>query len=184
MSLAACQHRLSHKDAYGHKKQFNRQEGTGLLSMEKQVKISKTMEKPQEKTEKPQLLPARKYDWYFEPKSFEKSGKLYEILGVKIFQKLLFGLKEIYSLDAAGGILPFEKSTRVLEAIHIVEGSIVAVITAGCIAFKILPASLGISINIIANIYPIMLQRYNRARVYGILEKKQEMQGMGNTESD
>ena len=27
-------------------------------------------------------------DWYFEPKSFEKGGKLYKSLGIKTFKKL------------------------------------------------------------------------------------------------
>ena len=30
-------------------------------------------------------------DWYFAPKSFERSGRLYEMLGVKLFRKVLMG---------------------------------------------------------------------------------------------
>ena len=28
-------------------------------------------------------------DWYFAPKSFERSGKLYETLGIRLFKKYL-----------------------------------------------------------------------------------------------
>lgn len=129
-------------------------------------------------------------DWYFAPKSFERSGKLYEALGVRPFKKLVMGtfgkLHKILGADKTGsnyfigqdrskrGLKKFEAETRFNEFVH-------APFTAYC-GYK-LAEDLGNNnysgaivdgIGLLINGYCTMLQRYNRARVYNTLDKLAE----------
>ncbi|MEK6969115.1 MAG: hypothetical protein AABW48_01675 [Nanoarchaeota archaeon] len=126
-------------------------------------------------------------DLYFKPKSFEQSGKVYEALGVKRFKKFMFNgdymaalvrkadpdYKLINSWGSAG---LWEQVTRLFESIHVGFGGVILFDTIDCLAdgdYK--RAAVGAAINTVVNIYPIMLQRYNRARIYKVLGRKQRM---------
>lgn len=129
-------------------------------------------------------------DWYFAPKSFERSGKLYEALGVKKFKKLIMGtvgraFKKI-GMDETKGtyfigkernkktIKQYELLARINETIH-------APITAYCV-YKLVEdlgnnnygGAIGNGIALSINGYCTMVQRYNRARVYNTLDKLAE----------
>ena len=128
-------------------------------------------------------------DIYFRPKFFEKSGKIYEWLGVKPFRKLVMGSVGRAFKAAGGGSLPgtyfigkgddkdigaYETLARINEAVHmplmvLASSDLASSITGGDI-WKIVGASAGV----LLNGYCTMLQRYNRAKAYKILEKRGE----------
>ncbi|MBU0759066.1 MAG: hypothetical protein KKC66_03395 [Candidatus Omnitrophica bacterium] len=129
-------------------------------------------------------------DLYFRPKSFERSGRVYEVLGIRLFQKVfrlsfgnlykLLGVKEFINGNINESLKNLETGTRIWESIHI---PFVVIYFYGFYIFfnRDMPlwAVGSIIANICMNIYPIMLQRYNRARIYKILaqrESKKETQ--------
>ena len=128
-------------------------------------------------------------DIYFKPKFFEKSGRIYEWLGVKPFKKLLMGtigrafrsagmddISWSYFIGRGSNkdVSHYETLARISETVHmpltILAGSALAPNVAEGDITNIIGASMGILING----YCTMLQRYNRARAYRILEKKGE----------
>ena len=125
-------------------------------------------------------------DLYFKPKSFERSGKIYEALGVRQFKKFMFNgdymnalLKKFdhnyklirnksYARDR-------EVATRIFEGVHIGGCSIMVY----CLIYSLADgdyknAAINTALNTVVNIYPTMLQRYNRARIYNILDLAQK----------
>ncbi|MBT5021289.1 hypothetical protein HOK51_04705 [Candidatus Woesearchaeota archaeon] len=122
---------------------------------------------------------------YFRPKSIErwKDGRIYEGLGVHYFKKIvptggeyvskLFNIHPIRNAKTKEeGLRQYEPITRIFESIHTPAVIIMAALAAGFIqtgSFKI--AAYGTLINLAINIYPVMLQRYNRARIYNELDK-------------
>lgn len=123
-------------------------------------------------------------DAWFDPKSFE-NPELYEKLGIKAFKKYLptsgdLVMKLVYSrlaglftdekltlIDGKKGLVDYEKCTRLYEAIHVA-----VLMSSSAKIFKAfengrLSAILYVLISqALINIYPIMLQRYNRIRLY------------------
>ena len=61
----------------------------------------------------------------------------------------------------------YEKSTRPYEIVHLV-----LVIPYGFVFGVWLGMTYGIAITMLWNVFPVMLQRYNRARIYRILRKR------------
>ena len=116
---------------------------------------------------------------YFEPKEFERSSKVYESLGVTYFAKLwkltvgrmspVHKGKFIYGKKSLAN---YEQATRIYEQVHLTGNAMML----WGIALDIhsnQPISAGVwfGVNTLVNIYPILLQRYNRTRVYRVLEK-------------
>jgi hypothetical protein len=130
-------------------------------------------------------------DLYFSPKSFEQSCVLHEMLGVRITKKVVLGtwgaiLKKMAEIkgddDFCGkyfigenrtleSLAEFEKETRFNETAHIIP--------ALCNAFSFLLLSsiggdnLGIFFGTLGllNFSLIVLQRYNRARIYNTINE-------------
>lgn len=110
---------------------------------------------------------------YFHEKTWERNGKIYEILGVNFFRKLLvwIGWEKLNKKSN-----PIEKNTQALRHLHYrtkqseVGHIIIMLIVLGfnfVVAFRF---GIGESVyllvlNVILNIYPIFLQRYNRPRL-------------------
>jgi len=127
------------------------------------------------------LMAAFLPDSYFRPRAFELSGSLYETAGVQRFgrymmhgdymnrriRKIIPGYRVIGGRDSMHRI---EAHTRESERGHIVwllsgvPPAIYAIVS-GWSKF----AAYFVVVNIILNIYPILLQRYTRARIYRIL---------------
>ncbi len=125
-----------------------------------------------------------KGDWldkYYLPKSFEMNGKLYAGSGVRLYKKFMFN-GDIYNrilrkfkpahriISNRSSLVVWEKESRAKEfghLIHFIMGLIALIyaLTEGYYQAAIYLAIL----NILFNLYPIMLQRYNRARIYRIL---------------
>lgn len=122
-------------------------------------------------------------DFYFTPKDFESSGELYEALGIRYFKKYLptgdmrggtFGYKRFRDLSIEQ-LVRYEKWTRLYETVHLTGFSVMTTYTVLDLANKnYWVAAITATLNIMVNIYPLMLQRYNRSRVNNILEKKVE----------
>ncbi|MBT5023367.1 hypothetical protein HOK51_08700 [Candidatus Woesearchaeota archaeon] len=127
-------------------------------------------------------------NWYYRPKSFERSGKLYTWLGVKYFQKALMGTygKFIKKLGGARhpsnyfvgenrtvpNMLTYESGTRFNEFIHtplifICGKNTIQSASEGRIDEAVVHAAF-----MALNFYCTILQRYNRARVYNTLDLK------------
>jgi hypothetical protein len=121
---------------------------------------------------------------YFNVKSWERKGKIYESIGINLFRKILvwIGWEKLNKK-----MKPVEKSTEALAFLHyktkqdelghliimfIVLGfTIYAAFTFGFI--KSLPLLLS---NIFLNLYPIFLQRYNRPRIERVLNLSKRKQ--------
>jgi hypothetical protein len=124
---------------------------------------------------------------YYQIKSFEKNGKFYEYVGIKFFKKLLlyqtknkrdkssirnYHLQK-YSIN---GLYEFEKISKNSERSHVILA--VFMLAGSVLLFLDVDSNIDIVtivllnlINIFTNIYPIMLLRYNRIRIYRILNK-------------
>ena len=115
---------------------------------------------------------------YFKEKVWEKGGKIYEKLGINIFRKLLvlIGWEKLNKkanpvkndIDALT-ILAYR--TKQSELGHIIIFFIVLGFTI-CVSieYNFAESLWLILLNIILNVYPILLQRYNRPRLYRALK--------------
>jgi len=134
------------------------------------------------------------FDFYFQPKFFEKSGRIYEWIGVQFFQKYSptgrmsldysWSSASPYSPSLDGVLQKYESVTRLLELVHIELAVLVSLLGfliiygARLVGDEALGNNIYIPItfiifNVIGNFYQIFLQRYNRARIYRILERKE-----------
>lgn len=108
---------------------------------------------------------------YFEEKLWEKNGKIYRYFGVDVYRKLLVwaGWEKIVRSKNKfernlSSIKEIELKTRDSELGHLVI-AIIVFITAFLTANSLWEARWFIITNLLLNIYPIMLQRYNRPRL-------------------
>lgn len=123
-------------------------------------------------------------DYYFRPKFFERDGKLYEKMGVKLFRKIapwgdymtniIRKIKPNYRPIKGGeqSAKNWEKFTRISEGGHVV----LFATELGFTIYALLEINYAVGgifggITGVTNAYTIMLQRYNRARIYNILGK-------------
>lgn len=127
-------------------------------------------------------------DSYFEPKFFEKQGKLYELIGIKIFKRGLLGLISKLGLRrrenetkgsnyyvgsnlSVDSLKRFEARTRLNEAAHVFYSSLgvyyaIDEFTNGNYVSGIIITAINLP-----QLYMIGLQRYNRARVYDLVDR-------------
>ena len=120
----------------------------------------------------PFALPPR----YYRPRPVENDGRLYRRLGVVAFKWLLFKSR-IELLNGSArlsrgrtGLHRLERGIREAETDHAIALLVMLVITiyAGVNAWWALAGWLLLA-NVVANVYPIMLQRHNRARLLPVL---------------
>lgn len=123
-------------------------------------------------------------DWYFRPRDFE-SGPLYPRLGVRLYKKVVPSSGEWITrlrgfdrlkIVAAGSrrlaLQGYETQTRKWEVRHLVSAillqtwAVVGGVFVGGEQFWACSA-----INLLVNVYPILTQRFNRARIALILER-------------
>jgi hypothetical protein len=110
---------------------------------------------------------------YYNQKSWEQGGKIYQRLGINFFRKLLVwtGWEKVIRKS-----FPIEKNTKALAGLYVqtkkseLDHLVILLIVLAFnvfVAFKLGPIkSLWLLIlNIVLNLYPIFLQRYNRPRV-------------------
>ena len=124
--------------------------------------------------------------WYFKPRLFEtrNSCAIYKYLGVRIYKKYLptsgdlvtrsRGIKrlKVGELGRRKALEEHEKLTYKWERRHIVSAVLLQTwAVLGGVAFGLEHLWISSTINVFVNVYPILLQRYNRARIDLCLEK-------------
>ena len=110
---------------------------------------------------------------YFNQKHWERKGKFYERLGINYFRKVLVWIGWERVIRKSN---PIEKNIKTLTNLHYqtkkseLDHLIILIIVAGfnvLVAFKfgIVESLWLLLLNILLNLYPIFLQRYNRPRI-------------------
>lgn len=134
----------------------------------------------------------RATDRYFKPKSFERSGRLYEALGVRYAKKIVMGTFGKARKIAGDGertsnyfigqgfnrnlrsLKKFELYTRVNETIHAPQ----IIWNSYNLGKNIVEGNYGAAAIyagiLLVNTYMTMLQRYNRARIYNTIDEAKE----------
>lgn len=110
---------------------------------------------------------------YYHEKAWERKGKIYEYLGINFFRKLLVwtGWEKVVRKS-----FPIESNTQSLTKLYYqtkkseLDHAIILPIVLGfnvfvAIKFGILKSLWLLILNILLNLYPILLQRYNRPRI-------------------
>ncbi|WP_460834760.1 glycosyl-4,4'-diaponeurosporenoate acyltransferase CrtO family protein [Lysobacter humi (ex Lee et al. 2017)] len=125
---------------------------------------------------------ARFKAWYFPPRPFE-SGRLYPLLGVRLFKKYLptsgdlvsrrRRIKHIKVLESGGrqaALDRFQHQSQKWEFGHLVSAVLLqAWAVVGGLFVSPVQFWACTGINLVVNIYPVMLQRYNRVRMASLL---------------
>jgi hypothetical protein len=120
--------------------------------------------------------------WYFPPRRFE-AGRFYPLLGIRLFKRYLptsgdlvsrlRGRKHIDPSRSGGrraALARFQQQTQRWELGHLVSGVLLqAWAVVGGLLVSPVQFWACTGINLVVNIYPVMLQRYNRARIAGVL---------------
>lgn len=123
-------------------------------------------------------------DSYFQLESFEKSGKLYEALGIKWFRKYCSNGGSYWTRRRESSMIKgrkkenlenFVRLTKRLEGIHVC--GILPFLTMSTISLAdkdYTGAGIMTILNLAINIYPIMSQRYNRNKTKQMLGRLEE----------
>jgi len=124
-------------------------------------------------------------DWYFRPHDFE-SSELYESLGILPIKKVTdwigkgFGervnFRNHYRLwdETIQGLKEFDYKTRISEALHLVGVGISLSYGVHAVIKEDLAWSIIDGLFLVANTYLVMLQRYNRGRLYDVIERMEQ----------
>src|SRR5258706_15766097 len=125
-------------------------------------------------------------DAWFEPKSFEQYPGLYENLGVKEFKKYMpisgdliyrlvwkkFGELDMVKPHSLESLKTMENFTRFYEATHLAGFAVMSAEMGATFAHHDISGTLFLGLlNALANIYPIMVQRYNRIRLFKTIKR-------------
>lgn len=112
---------------------------------------------------------------YFEPGKFEKRGKLYKAVGVPLYKKLLvwIGWEKLNKKNSVlkpdyNSLKQLEYQTRSSEFGHTLIFVLVN-FTAVIVTDTLRDAKWLIILNLLLNLYPVLLQRYNRPRYQMVL---------------
>ncbi len=143
-------------------------------------------------------LGSKTLDMYYQPKKWENGGKIYEALGVRKVKRYFPTLEPTirlvrritkenlpgFSLESPtqNNAKKYEKYTRIYEAIHIIGVTIGIHSILGTINVLAQTKSINFDFNffgnglapLLVNCYAVMIQRYNRARIYRLSSRKQQ----------
>lgn len=114
---------------------------------------------------------------YFDSRRFEKEGAVYKYFGVNLYRKLLvwtgwerLRIKENKMRSNRSALEHAEFKSKSSEVGHSVIFLIVALVTVW-VANTFREALWLIILNILLNVYPVLVQRYNRPRYRKLLRK-------------
>ena len=120
--------------------------------------------------------------WYLKPKSIEADGRLYEKLGIAVFKKFtpfeILGYvsnRRIKTLKKSSlpAVKKYFRNTISGEMAHLAALIFLSVIITFFITEGLIAASvILLLINVLVNLYPIFLMRYNRFRIAKVLKKE------------
>ncbi len=114
---------------------------------------------------------------YYDQKGWELKGKVYEYLGINFFRKLLVWVGWEKLIRKSN---PIEKNTKALINLYYqtkkseLDHLIILLIVLGfnvfvALKFGVIKSLWLLLLNIILNLYPIFLQRYNRPRIKRVI---------------
>lgn len=127
-------------------------------------------------------------DAWFDPKSFE-SQETYEKIGIRTFKKFMpscgdyvyryvwkkFGASDWVKPGDIESLKRMQFFTRVYETVHVSFLALgVGVIASQLSEGNVNSAAFAAVINTLVNVYPIMVQRYNRLRLYRNINKMEK----------
>lgn len=123
------------------------------------------------------LSPAIIPNWYFASKSIERDGRIYRFAGVHIFESILrrIGWEKLLRKDTPirndiTALRKYADMTRGAEAIHMAAAILTAIFTITvALRYPLVSTRWWWISNVLVNVYPIMLQRYNRPRVQRLI---------------
>lgn len=114
---------------------------------------------------------------YFDSRSFEKEGTVYKYFGVNQYRKLLvwtgwerLRIKENKILNKRSAIEHAELKSKSSEVGHTVIFLLVVLVTV-LVADTFRETLWLIILNLLLNVYPVLVQRYNRPRYRKLLRK-------------
>jgi hypothetical protein len=126
---------------------------------------------------------------YFKSLSFERKGNIYIWFGIRYYKNLLktIGWEKIIRNDQSiknnlASLDNYERWTKGSELIHLFS----AITIFGFILFIVLHYSINdilwlFTFNILVNVYPVMLQRYNRPRIIKLINYRKRRSGMSSS---
>jgi len=139
------------------------------------------------------VLQNRLADLYFRPKWFEGSGKLFVLLGIEFFKgwmvkwgrlrkKQPTAEQDFFIWDRSPqGLRKFEAKTRRNELIHLAFTVIgIPVILGAFVRGWPLAGTVLLILVAGTQIYPVMLQRYHRVRLYRVVARRTRREGAKN----
>jgi hypothetical protein len=137
-----------------------------------------------------QLLTGLRFpEWYCRPKNFERFGRIYELLGVPFFRRLvrrgpIHLLAPAFQYSGRRELLPvLERETRTAEAIHVLAFFASLPLTAYALSRGWLDSGGWLlSFTVLLNVYPLMLQRHNRVRLQELIQKRSPNQQLHQME--
>jgi len=117
---------------------------------------------------------------YFAIRPFEQNGVVYRWLGVKYYVSVLrlIGWERILRQEIPintrlYSLRKYEYSTKGSEAAHLLATLCVATLTVwAALQFSLAHIHWLVLFNIVLNVYPVILQRYNRPRVARLIRRK------------
>jgi len=116
---------------------------------------------------------------YFNTLQFEENGRIYRFFGVHLYRKLLvwtgwekISRKDLKIIKKEEALKRAEQGSRSSEAGHAIIFLIVMLVTF-IVANTWREALWLIVLNVLLNLYPIIVQRYNRPRYKRLLQKIQ-----------
>lgn len=123
---------------------------------------------------------------YFRPRPWERAGRVYEALGVRRIKELLFGgryFNALVSLIRGRRYRPFRgrgwprrwlRFTVGVETGHLVIGLyMLARASSHLLGGRVVVAGRILLLNVFVNFYPIVVQRFNRARLVRIFDEEE-----------
>ena len=116
---------------------------------------------------------------YFESKRFERKGRIYRWTGIQLFVAFLrlIGWERMWRKQSpvqnnGDALRKYAESTRGAEAIHAMAGlCIFALSVSIALRYSWSGTKWLLLVNAVVNLYPVMLQRYNRPRVERLLRR-------------
>lgn len=111
---------------------------------------------------------------YFNPKSFERSGRVYELIGIKYFREMaMIFSNDNYFLKEQNkdGLTEFEKITRKNERHHGKRGIVFFIAGTGFSLLDYNFIGLIMYAGALVDSYCVFLQRYTRTRIRNILDR-------------
>jgi hypothetical protein len=121
-------------------------------------------------------------NWYLFPRKFEANGAIYKFLGVKMFVKITpyellarFEGRRRWSLNKRGMLKKYFKDSVAGEVAHFFSFLFLLAIVISLLSEGVIFWGMAVLLlNILINLYPIFLMRFNRLRIAKALGRPAE----------